>query len=342
MKDPAPKSGRHRLLILITYLISIASLAWALRDAHLGELKDDLATMNWGWVGLAALFNLALYFFQAIRWQFVLRPIVRTTYGETLRAIFVGLFANEVLPLRAGEVLRCYMISRNKKDLPVTVSLSSALIERIFDGIWLTVFLFFVLRFVALPRGLQFLSDGATGLGITVLAIAVVLGVALFHRQQWTRNVPERGWRRHFYILITDLEKIGNSRYFWFAFVQSLPLLLIQTLPVWAAFYGYGFDLSMGTAFLLALILRLGSAVPQAPGNLGLFQFLAREALEKLFHVAPDEAARFSLVLWGIVTLPLMVAGLISLAMSGLRLQDLREEADADAALDKGSIAKTR
>ncbi|MEQ1945581.1 MAG: lysylphosphatidylglycerol synthase transmembrane domain-containing protein [Bryobacteraceae bacterium] len=333
MKEPEAKSSRRRLLILLTYIISIASLAWALRDAHLGELKEDMASMNWGWVTLAALFNVGLYFFQAIRWQFVLRPVARPTYGETLRAIFVGLFANEVLPLRAGEVLRCYMISRSK-NLPVTVSLSSALIERIFDGIWLTVFLFFVLRFVPLPRGLQFLSDGAFGLGITVLAIAVVLAIALFHRQKGNRAIPESGWRRHFYILITELEKIGNSRYFWFAFLQSLPLLLIQTLPVWAAFYGYGFDLSISTAFLLSLILRMGSAVPQAPGNLGLFQFLAREALEKLFHVVPDEAARFSLVLWGIVTLPLMVAGLISLAMAGLRLQDLRQEAKADATLE--------
>ena len=333
LREREQQSGRPRLLILVTYLVSIASLVWALRDAQLGELRDDLASMNWGWVALAAAFNVGLYFVQAFRWQTLLRPVVRLSYWETLRAIFVGLFANEVLPLRAGEVLRCYMLSRKNEELPVTVSLSSALIERIFDGIWLTASLFAVLHYLPLPRKLKFLSDGAFGLGITVAAIAVVLSIALFRHQKRNASIPETGWRRQLYVLLVDLDRIGHSRYFWFAFLQSLPLLLIQTLPVWASFYGYGFDFTLGTAFVLALILRLGSAVPQAPGNLGIFQFLAREVLEKMYHAAPDEAARFSLVLWGVVTLPLMLGGLISLAAAGLRLQDLRHEAKSDSAL---------
>jgi hypothetical protein len=71
--------------------------------------------------------------------------------------------------------------------------------------------------------------------------------------------------------------------------------------------------------------------VPQAPGNIGMFQFLSGEALVKIFNVVPDEAARFSLVLWGIVTLPLIAAGLISLTLAGLRLRDLHQEATANS-----------
>jgi uncharacterized membrane protein YbhN (UPF0104 family) len=318
------------MLILITYLVSIVSLYWALRDAQLGELRDDLASMNWGWVTVAVLANVGVYLWQAVRWQYVLRPVVRLGYWETARAIFAGLFANEVLPLRAGEVLRCYMLSRNKA-LPVSVSLSSALIERIFDGIWLCACLLIMLRYVPLPRGLGFLMDGAYVLGLSVLVIAVVLSVALFHRPKAGTALPGKGWKRQFRVLITDLELIGHSRYLWLAFLQSLPLLLVQAIPVLAAFYGYGFDLSLWTAFVLMVILRLGSAVPQAPGNLGLFQFLARESLEKIFNVVPAEAARFSLVLWGIVTLPLIVCGLAALAVAGLRLRDLHHAAQADA-----------
>ena len=319
------------MLVLVTYLVSIASLYWALRDAQLGELKDDLASMNWGWVTIAAAANVGVYLWQAVRWQCVLRPVARLGYWETARAIFVGLFANEVLPLRAGEVLRCYMLSRNV-DLPVSVTLASALIERIIDGIWLCACLFLMLHYIPLPRGFRFLVDGGYALGVTVAVIAVVLSLALFHRHKTHTEIPEKGWRRQLHILITDLEMIGHSRYLWIAFFQSLPLLLAQTLPVLAAFYGYGFDLSLGTAFALMIILRLGSAVPQAPGNLGLSQFLAREALDKIFNVVPAEAARFSLVLWGIVTIPLLIGGVVALAVAGLRLKDLHRDAQTDAA----------
>jgi hypothetical protein len=79
------------------------------------------------------------------------------------------------------------------------------------------------------------------------------------------------------------------------------------------------------------VILRFGSVVPQAPGNLGLFQFLTKEALQRMFHVAPAEAARFSLVLWGTVTIPLLVMGFVALMSSGSKLFDLKRAAEDHA-----------
>ena len=111
-------------------------------------------------------------------------------------------------------------------------------------------------------------------------------------------------------VLIDDLEIMGHSRYLLFSFLQSLPFLLLQIVPTFAAFRAYGFDLSLMAAFALAVILRLGAAVPQAPGNLGLFQLLARESLQRMFGIVPAEAARFSLVLWGLTTIPSVGRGI--------------------------------
>jgi uncharacterized membrane protein YbhN (UPF0104 family) len=144
-----------------------------------------------------------------------------------------------------------------------------------------------------------------------------------------------RGWQRQFYVLVDDMEIIGHSRYLLLSFLQSLPFLLLQVIPMFAAFRAYGFDLPWSAAFALTVILRIGSAVPQAPGNLGLFQFLARECLEKMFNVVPDEAARFSLVLWGLVTLPLLASGAISLAVTGLKLGDLHQAARSEQELSR-------
>ena len=102
----------------------------------------------------------------------------------------------------------------------------------------------------------------------------------------------------------TDLGLIGHSRYLYFALLLSIPYLLLQTIPVWASFKGYGFDLGLTEAFALMVFLRLGGIVPQAPGNVGLFQILTKQVLVLVFNVVADESARFSLVLWGIVTLP--------------------------------------
>ena len=91
-------------------------------------------------------------------------------------------------------------------------------------------------------------------------------------------------------------------------------------------------DLSLQVAFVLMVVLRLGTIVPQAPGNLGLFQVLVKESLEKIFNVVPAEAARFSLILWAVVTLPLVIGGAISLAVTGSKLRDLHEKAREETA----------
>jgi uncharacterized protein (TIRG00374 family) len=328
---------RSRVLLVVTNLVSIGCLVWALRDAKLGELKDDLASMNWWWVAVAVIADVVMYFWHAIRWRILLRPVVRLRFWDTVRAIYVGLFANEVLPFRVGEVLRCYLLTKetrllaNETALPFSVSLTSVLIERVFDGIWLSVCLFAMLRVIPIPHRLRYLVDGGYFLAIVVLVLAAALGVAMFHHYKSGPAQSSKPWRRQLRILCEDLEIIGHSRYLFAAFVQSLPYLLLGVIPIYASFRGYGFDLSLKTAFGLMVILRLGGVVPQAPGNLGIYQLLARESLIYIFNVVPDEAGRFSLVLWAIVTLPLLIGGAISLVVTGSKLSDLHRAARTEA-----------
>ena len=107
--------------------------------------------MHWGWVAAAVMFDILVYFLQGWRWSLLLRPVANVPYARSIRAIYVGLFANEILPLRTGEIIRCYLQGR-WSGLPFTVTLSSALIERIFDGLWLCVCLLVTTYFVELPE----------------------------------------------------------------------------------------------------------------------------------------------------------------------------------------------
>lgn len=312
-------------------LVSIGCLIWTLRGARLGDFKDDLATMDWKWVALGVVADLCVYVLYAIRWRLVLCPVSRIGLWQMVRAVFVGLFGNELLPFKVGELLRCYLLTLRTR-LPFSVSLSSILIERIFDGVWLCVCVFVTLRFVQFPKSLGYLIDGAWVLGAVVIGGALVLAVAMFRRRGMTPTPPRTGWRRHWDILLEDLALIGHSRYLYFAFLQSLPALLLQVIPVWAAFKGYLFDLSILDAFALAIILRLIMAIPQAPANIGLFQFFTSEVLIRIFNVLPADASRFSVLLWGIMTLPLIIGGLVAVWVEEADVIELHRAAHGHAA----------
>jgi uncharacterized membrane protein YbhN (UPF0104 family) len=310
-------------------LINVASLGclvWALQDVSLGDIKFDLATINYGWVALAGAFEFSVYLFQAVRWRLVLRPVVPLGFGHAVRAIYVGLFASEALPFRGGEAIRCFMVTR-WTNLPFSVSAASVLIERVFDGIWLWLGLWLSLRYVELPKQLGYVNDG---LGLSVLGGTVLLGLALFRPRPPRSALRRRGWRHHLAVLMDDLARIGHSRYLYFALLWSVPYLLLQVIPIWAAFQAYGFDLGLRAALALMLILRLASIIPQAPASLGLFQILTKEFLERAYDIDPSEAARFSLVLWGVVKVTPLIAGFIALAITGAKLGELKKAAEAE------------
>ena len=126
------------LLPTLGYTISAVSLVWIFLKFPYRELADHVRTLDWTWVALAIAFELAVYFMDAWRWAVLLRPVGAPSFGCSLQAVFVGLFANDVLPARAGEIVRCFLHSYKTK-VPFSIALTSDLITRIMDGVWLVI-----------------------------------------------------------------------------------------------------------------------------------------------------------------------------------------------------------
>ncbi|HEY3742389.1 MAG TPA: lysylphosphatidylglycerol synthase transmembrane domain-containing protein [Bryobacteraceae bacterium] len=325
-------AARKTLLLILCFAVSLGSLAWVLKGSELNDLGAELRDIHWGWIALAVISDVAVYVIQGWRWTLLLTPIARIPVFKSVRAIYVGLFANEVLPFRTGEVLRCYLQAR-WSETPFSVILASALTERLLDGLWLVLGLAFVVKFVKdLPPRM---IDAGYIIAATVLTLAAVLVTAMLQKNWALRNLRNTGWQKSLRVLIEDLNLIGFSRYAGYAALASLPYLLMQIVPIWAVMRAYGLeDTRIEIAAVAMIVLRLSSVVPQAPGNIGLFNAAAVMALQ-LFNYDPAFAKRFSLVLWSAVTLPLLVCGSIALVLTGSRLGELLEHAENHAAAAK-------
>lgn len=317
---------RRTTLFVLSLAISLGCLIWVLSGSELRELPGEIRSLHWGWVAVAVIADILVYCLQGWRWSLLLTPVAQVPVMKSIRAIYVGLFANEIIPFRAGEAIRCYLQAR-WTNLPFSVVVASAIIERIFDGIWLVIGLAAVVRFVRdLPA--SFVNGGSV-LATVVLVGAGVLFVAMLQKNWALRNLSDQGWQKHLRVLIEDLNLIGFSRYLAYSAMMSLPYLLMQAVVVWAMLHAYGLeDPSPAIAIVMMVLLRLSSAVPQAPGNLGAFQAVAAIALT-MFGYDLALAKRFSLVLWGVVTLPLLITGFLALAVTGARLSELRKQAEA-------------
>src|ERR1700722_17719836 len=148
MSPSPPQSKRtSHVFTVVMLVLSVACLAWAVHGVSWTELWEEIRELDWRWVAVGAVADLLIYVIQGWRWSLLLLPVAPVSSWASVGAIYVGLFANEVLPLRAGELIRCFLMARWSK-IPSSVTLASALIERIFDG-WLVIAgLFVSLRYM--------------------------------------------------------------------------------------------------------------------------------------------------------------------------------------------------
>ncbi len=349
MVPPAPESRlRSRVFAIITILVSLACLGWALHGVSWTELGEEIRELDWRWVAVGAIADILVYVVQGWRWSLLLQPVTAlASPWSSVRAIYVGLFANEVLPLRAGEVIRCFLQAR-WSEIPISVTLASALIERIFDGILLIVGLFFSLRFIrhfplthGQSRAIGLVADGSTFLAIMILIGAALLAVAMYWREQTLDALLDARMFVWAHVFIEDLHRIGHSRFLYYSAFVSIPYLLLQIVPIYAIMQAYELeDASWARAAALMVLLRLGSVIPQAPGNVGIFQLLSTLGLT-LFGVPQAMARRFTLILWGIVTIPLLIAGFIALVATGAKMGQIHREAQAEMRARQDELSKT-
>ena len=307
---------------MTTNIISLLCLWWAVRGLNLAELKGDIRHLDWRWIAIAAISDVIVYFWQGWRWSLLLDPITPVSTLQSTRAIFVGLFANEILPFRSGEVIRCYLQSL-WSDIPFSVTLASALIERIFDGIWLVLCLLLMYRWVGLPRDMLYFT---MVLALVVAGTALLVGFAMFHKHHAHAAIAGSKWQHRLQVLIDDLYLIGHSRYFYQSAFVSLLFLLSQIIPFYALMQADGLDTSLVKAAVLTAIMRLSAALPQAPGNLGGFQAFMIVGL-RLLEFEGQPAKSFSQIAWVVITLPLLAAGFIALIITGARLTEVHRQA---------------
>src|ERR1017187_581612 len=96
----------HWVPQFLGYVLSLGCLVWVLHNYKIRDLIPQLRLLEWKWVALGVALDLSVYVCQAWRWVLLYRPVDRLPFWSTVQAIYIGLFANEVLPLRVGELIR--------------------------------------------------------------------------------------------------------------------------------------------------------------------------------------------------------------------------------------------
>ena len=314
-------------------LISIIFLYRVLRDIDFSLLWQDFIQANYIWI----LPGVAVYFVavwaRAWRWHYLLRPIKVIPTRVMFPIVTIGYAGNNIYPARAGEVIRA-IILRRKLDVPVSASLATIIVERIFDGVVMLAFVF-----LNLPE-LARLTDRFTVIGSLTIqdvalwgslafigALAVFLLAAMFPFQ--TEKLAEEITRRFLPArlrstamdltcrFISGLESLRSPRDVLMVFVTSVVIWLLETVKYWFVMHAFNFQVGFFTLMLMNGVVNLATTIPSAPGYIGTFD-LPGIAVLQAYGVNREVAASYTFVLHFALWLPITLLGLVYMAREGL------------------------
>lgn len=305
------------------YCLSAICLVWVLHGYQFNELMPAIRSLDWRWVTAAVLCDLSVYVAHGIRWNTLLEPVKKLRLLRTVQSIYIGLFANEVLPLRVGELIRCYLLA-HWNEMNLSVAFAFAAVERLIDGFWmLTAFLITTIFVKKIPKDLTVV---VVLLGVLVLAGAVTMIWVVLHKQHAHTVIRENRWAAALRHVVEGLHLMGNRRTLVRTAAVSLVYLLLQYLTVYMLMRAYLLDYSFWVAAGVLTIVRLATVIPNAPGNIGLGNLACVMALH-LFDLGDNDAKTFSIILFGALTLPLLIGGAVATALTGSNIGELRDRA---------------
>src|SRR5262249_26603200 len=126
-----------RAALVVPIFVAAGVLLWW-RGPDWGTVGDAFTVVAWWWVVAAILLNLLSVICRSLAWNTVIKqamPPPRPSFPLVFSAFCVGLFANVVLPARAGELARVAVLSRRlpRREGVWATLVGTVFAHRVFD-----------------------------------------------------------------------------------------------------------------------------------------------------------------------------------------------------------------
>ena len=307
---------------------------WALRGLGLSEIWEPLKSARYWWL----LPGVGVYFIgvwvRSWRWHYLLRPVKPVSTRKMFPIVAIGYMGNNIYPARAGEVLRAVVLKR-KEEIPISASLATVIVERIFDGVVMLGFVFLNLPELATLTGTSgFIGNIQTlalwGAGAFLGALLIFILAAMFPvpaekvlAKLTGIFLPERIREKVLDIsskFLSGLEALRSPREALMVLLTSIVIWLLETGKYWFVMQAFDFQVSFFALMLMNGIVNLATTIPSAPGYIGTFDAPGIAVLSA-FGVDQGIAAGYTLVLHAALWLPITLLGAYYMIKEGIRWQ---------------------
>ena len=298
--------------------VSALFIVLLLRQVDGGELRSALGAAEAGWLIAGFAVYLVALWLRGLRWRLVLRGTAELSTGDATALVVIGYAANNVLPVRIGELVRAQLL-HDRHGADRLAGLGTIVVERVLDGLVLALFL---VGTIALAGGNDVLRVLAAGMA----AAFVVLGLGLLALGPAVARNPQRlawllgfaparfrvrvqPWAERLLGGMTGVRSAGA----W----SAVTALTVASWAGEAAMYwlvGIGLGLELDPLLYLGVCgaANLAIAVPSSSGGIGPFEYFAREVVV-VFGAGVAAGTAYAIALHALLLIPIVALGLLLL-----------------------------
>ncbi|MEO8076482.1 MAG: lysylphosphatidylglycerol synthase transmembrane domain-containing protein [Acidobacteriota bacterium] len=330
---------RLRVRTVLILLLTLGLLAFSFRGTNVAGVWAEARGADRGLLGIAVIVTALTYAVRAWRWQSLLAPIGTTRFVNAFSTTVIGFAANSLLPARAGEVIRPYLLAR-REHLNASSAFATIVLERLLD--LATVLLLFAGFVLTLgpgvisgdPAQLARVKGGGLVAAAAALGAIGVLFALAGHPERLGRAalriervLPARlatmvaGFVETF---AQGLAVMRDPARLFAALALSFPMWMSIAAGIWLTSRAFHIIFPYPASFLVMTILVVGVAAP-TPGAIGAFHAAYIFAVTTFFGVSPDRAGAAALLLHAISFVPVTILGVIFMAREGLTLSSARK-----------------
>lgn len=316
---------KHRIITIAGFIISIVLLYFSLRGIEYRQLADTISRADIRFAFMPVCFIFLCITLCSYRWSKITGNNVRLR--DAFISLIIGLFINNVLPARIGEVARGYAISK-RRSIPFTYAVSTVFIDRVFDLLGLLT-----ITFVFFPR--QNLPPSVSKALYLLVAVLVICVILLFAMSREKTAVRITGFLGRFdrpsinklagrVLEIKDnLRRICTPGHILFFFVLSVANWLSMSTALYFSLKTLGVNMPFAYAPFVCALLNMGLTIPSSPGYIGVYQFLLVYLLA-IFGIPKYEAFAVSLFFHASWYIPYNVLGFIFIIREHLHIRDIQ------------------
>jgi uncharacterized protein (TIRG00374 family) len=296
---------------------SVLFLVLVFHNVRWMELADVLQTVNWPTLLLAAALYALSLVVRGLCWQALLTHLGPVTKAEAVSYANIGYMANNLLPLRAGEVIRATLLG-SKRGFSKSAVLATIVLERLLDIMILGALAMLLMLAMPIPPVVK------QSVIVTVfIGCLGLVGIWAATGRSWSSLSAERleGWlarpavRTAIRLAQSFAKGLSGVRSLKQAGAAGFYSLLAWTLvcgSIYLMMLAAQLRLPWHAAVLVMVVVNLGSVIPSSPGSIGVVHFLAVVAVSP-WAVDQELAVGFSIILHAVSVLVTLVLGGASL-----------------------------